>query len=73
MVKEESFKPSALYKADELFFCGTGAQVSPIGQVEKKKIGDGSIGLITKQVQDLYFKIVKGEAHKYRKWLTSVY
>ncbi|MFC1511092.1 branched-chain amino acid transaminase [Candidatus Margulisiibacteriota bacterium] len=69
---EKSFKPSALYKADELFFCGTGAQVSPITQVEKKKIGSGKVGPITKQLQEIYFKAVRGEITKYRHWLTAV-
>ena len=71
-VIEKSFKPAALYKADELFFCGTGAQVSPITQVEKKKIGRGKVGTITKELQDLYFMAVRGEMPKYKKWLTSV-
>ncbi|MFH1683735.1 MAG: branched-chain amino acid transaminase [Candidatus Margulisiibacteriota bacterium] len=70
---ERSFKPSALYKADELFFCGTGAQISPIVQVEKKKIGNGKVGPVTAKLQEIYFKAVRGETIKYRKWLTPVY
>ena len=70
---EKSFKPTALYRADELFFCGTGAQISPIVQVEKTKIGRGKIGSITKQLQEVYFKAVKGENPKYKHWLTPVY
>ncbi len=71
-VQEKSFKPTELYKADELFFCGTGAQVVPIGQVDKTKIGNGNIGPLTKQIQEIYFKAVKGENPKYKKWLTPV-
>ncbi len=71
-VQEKSFKPAELYKADELFFCGTGAQVVPIGQVDKTKIGNGNIGPLTKQIQEIYFKAVKGENPKYKKWLTPV-
>src|SRR3989339_1983458 len=48
---EKSFKPSALYTADEIFFTGTGAQISPIVQVEKKKIGDGKVGPITHKIR----------------------
>jgi len=70
--QEKSFKPEALPKADELFFCGTGAQISPITQVEDKKIGDGQIGPITKKLQEIYFKAVKGEISKYKKWLTPI-
>lgn len=69
---EKSFKPAELFKADELFFCGTGAQVVPIGMVEGKKIGSGKMGPVTKQIQDIYFKAVKGELPKYRGWLTPV-
>ncbi|MFH1576286.1 MAG: branched-chain amino acid transaminase [Candidatus Margulisiibacteriota bacterium] len=70
---EKSFKPSALYKADELFFCGTGAQVSPIVQVEKKRIGKGQVGPITTKLQNIYFKAVRGGLKKYKNWLTPVY
>lgn len=69
---EKSFKPAALYKADELFFCGTGAQISPIVQLEKKKIGKGKVGPITAQLQDIYFRAVRGEIPKYRSWVTPV-
>lgn len=72
-VVEKSFKPAALYTADELFFCGTGAQISPIVQVEKKKINKGKPGPITKQLQEIYFKAVRGEIPKYKKWCTPVY
>ena len=70
---EKSFKPAELYKADELFFCGTGAQISPITQLEKKKIGKGKIGLITKELQEIYFRAVRGENPHYKKWCTAVY
>lgn len=69
---EKSFKPNELFKADELFFCGTGAQVVPIGSVDKKKIGTGGMGPITKQIQEIYFKAVKGELARYKSWLTPV-
>lgn len=69
---EKSFKPAALFKADELFFCGTGVQISPISHIEKKKIGNGKVGPITKKLQEIYFKVVKGENPKYKSWLTPV-
>ncbi|MEA3494307.1 MAG: branched-chain amino acid transaminase [Candidatus Margulisiibacteriota bacterium] len=69
---EKSFKPAALFKADELFFCGTGAQIAPIVQVEKKKIGKGKVGPITTEMQDIYFKAVRGEIPKYKSWVTPV-
>ncbi len=70
---EKSFKPQALYSADEMFFCGTGAQISPIVQVEKRKIGNGKVGPITAKIQEEYFKAVRGENSKYKSWLTPVY
>lgn len=64
---------SELYTADELFFSGTGAQVGPIGEVDKRPIGDGEVGPISKKIKDLYISICRGEVAKYHKWLTPVY
>jgi len=62
-----------LYLADELFFCGTGAQVSAIVGVDDKVIKNGEIGKFTKLIQDIYFKIVRGNDSRYESWLTPVY
>lgn len=62
-----------LLAADELFFCGTGAQISPIIEVDKRKIKDGRVGPLTKQLQDLYFKAARGDNPKYKAWVTPVY
>jgi branched-chain amino acid aminotransferase len=69
---ERSIDRTELYLADELFFCGTGAQVSAIGSVDKRKIGNGKIGKITKKIQELYFKVVKNELEEYGSWCTKV-
>lgn len=71
-VTERSIDRTELYTADEMFFCGTGAQVSPIGSVDKRKIGDGKIGQITKRIQTLYFEVVKNSLPKYSSWCTQV-
>lgn len=71
-VVERAVDRTELYVADELFFCGTGAQISPIGSVDNRTIGNGSIGPITKKLQDLYFKIVRNEVEKYSSWCTVV-
>ncbi|HEY9677017.1 MAG TPA: branched-chain amino acid transaminase [Drouetiella sp.] len=63
---------SELYTADELFFCGTGAQIAPIAEVDKRKIGDGKAGKISNQIKDSYISICRGENPKYHKWLTAV-
>jgi branched-chain amino acid aminotransferase len=69
---ERSLDRTELYTAEELFFCGTGAQISPIGSVDKRTIGTGKIGIITKKLQDLYFKLVKNEISEYSSWCTEV-
>jgi branched-chain amino acid aminotransferase len=67
-VEERTVDRSELYVADELFFCGTGAQVAPITKVDKRPVGTGEIGAWSKQLQDLYFKVVKNQIPKYSHW-----
>ena len=71
-VIERQMDRTELYTADELFFCGTGAQVSPIGNVDGRMIGNGKMGELTKKIQNVYFKIVKNELKKYSQWCTKV-
>jgi len=70
---ERYVKKEELFSADELFFCGTGAQVSPIAEVDGKKIGRGGVGPLTKKIQDTYFKAARGDDPKYKDWVTPVY
>lgn len=63
---------SELYTADELFFCGTGAQVAPIGQVDCRPIGNGKPGPLTSAIKDLYGRVCRGELGKYYEWLTAI-
>ncbi len=62
-----------LYSADELFFCGTGAEVCAVIEVDKRPVGTGKIGPMCEQIKNLYRKITHGEIEKYHKWLTPVY
>ena len=71
-VLERSIDRTELYIADELFFCGTGAQVSTIGFVDRRTVRNGEMGPVTKKLQDLYFKVVKNEVEKYSSWCTRV-
>jgi len=71
-VVERSIDRTELYTADELFFCGTGAQISPIGSVDKRSIGNGKMGPVTKKLQKLYFRIVKNEVSEYSHWCSKV-
>jgi branched-chain amino acid aminotransferase len=72
-VVERSIDRSELYIADEIFLCGTGAQISPVIEVDHRPIGDGQVGPVVGQLQKLYFDIVRGRSSKYRSWLTPVY
>ena len=72
-VIERSIDRTELYIADEAFFCGTGAQVSPITKIDSREIGDGKVGQITKKIQNLYFEIVRGKLSKYKNWCIPVY
>ncbi len=72
-VVERSIDRSELYIADEIFLCGTGAQISPVIDVDRRPIGDGQVGPVVSQLQKLYFDIVRGRTSKYRSWLTPVY
>lgn len=64
---------SELYIADELFFCGTGAQIAPIGSVDHRKVSDGNPGPITLKLQKLYTDVVRGHNKKYLDWCTPIY
>jgi len=70
--EERLIDRTELYIADELFFCGTGAQISPIGSVDKRKIGTGGMGPVTKKLQDIYFEVVKNRVDEYAHWCTKV-
>lgn len=68
--KEESFTRDELYIADEAFFTGTAAEITPIREVDDRTIGSGRPGAVTRKVQDIYFRTVKGEEEKYQDWLS---
>ncbi len=71
-VKETSIPREMLYVADELFFTGTAAEVTPIRSVDKVKVANGKPGRITMQLQSTFFDIVKNANDKYN-WLKFVY
>ena len=72
-IEEREISRTELYIADEAFYCGTGAQISPITRIDNRPIGTGSVGEHTKDLQKLYFDVVKGKVEKYKKWCTPVY
>ncbi len=70
---ERSIDRSELYLADEAFFTGTAAHISPILEIDHRPIGSGKVGKVTKQLQRLYFDVIKGNNPKYLHWCTPVY
>ncbi|MBI2930388.1 MAG: branched-chain amino acid transaminase [Planctomycetes bacterium] len=68
-VDEQRFTRDELYVADEAFFCGTAAEITPIREVDGRTIGRGSIGPVTQKIQTAFFNVVRGRDPKYRDWL----
>ena len=71
-VKEKRISRDEVYLADEAFFTGSAAEVTPIREVDNRTIGNGSRGPVTEQLQSLYFDVVHGRVEKYKDWLTVV-
>jgi len=71
-VVERPISRTELYVCDELFFCGTGAQVAPVRSVDRRQINGGKPGPITKALQARYFEVVTGQVPEYRRWCTEV-
>jgi branched-chain amino acid aminotransferase len=71
-VVEQQIPRESLYIADELFFTGTAAEITPIRSVDKIKIGKGKLGAITKALQAEFYGIVRGEKTDTYGWLTPV-
>ena len=69
-IKEATIPREALYIADELFFTGTAAEITPIASVDRIPIGDGKRGPVTKRLQDEFFGIITGEKKDRHGWLT---
>lgn len=71
-VKEKRITRDEVYIADEAFFTGTAAEVTPIRELDNRKIGSGSRGPITEKLQSRYFDVVHGKVAEYKHWLTPV-
>jgi branched-chain amino acid aminotransferase len=69
---EQMIPREMLYIADEVFFTGTAAEVTPIRSVDKIKVGIGGMGPITKALQKEFYAIVRGEKSDRHDWLTPV-
>jgi branched-chain amino acid aminotransferase len=71
-VVERNFSRGELFLADELFFTGTAAEVTPIREVDRRQVGEGVPGPVTLKVQQTYLDAVKGRLSKYADWLDPV-
>lgn len=71
-VREQVLPREFLYLADELFFCGTAAEVTPIREVDGRQIGAGKRGPVTAQLQKAFFSLVQGKDKKHIEWLSPV-
>ena len=71
-VRYEAVSREMLYIADEIFFTGTAAEITPVRSVDRVKVGSGSRGEVTKAVQDSFFGITSGEQPDKHHWLTAV-
>jgi branched chain amino acid aminotransferase apoenzyme (EC 2.6.1.42) len=69
---EERFTRDELYLADEAFFSGTAAEITPIREVDDRQIGPGHPGPVTKDIQATFFDTVKGKVDKYEGWLARL-
>ncbi|MGD0863011.1 MAG: branched-chain amino acid transaminase [Candidatus Limnocylindrales bacterium] len=72
-VRDRQIDRSELYIADEVFLCGTGAQVSPVSSVDHRAVGDGRVGPISRQISKTYFDAVRGRLDAFRHWVTPIY
>ena len=72
-VLERSIDRTELYTCDELLLCGTGAQISPVIEVDRRPVGTGRVGEFTQELQSIYFGAVRGETPKYKGWTIPIY
>ncbi|TEU04728.1 MAG: branched-chain amino acid transaminase [Dehalococcoidia bacterium] len=70
---ERSIAPGELYTADECFLTGTAAHVTPVTEIDHRKVGRGEVGDITKKLQALYFDVILGKSKRYLDWCTPAY
>jgi branched-chain amino acid aminotransferase len=63
---------SELLAADESFLCGTGVQIAPVTSIDGRQVGNGKLGELTKELQDWYLQIVRGEVEDFAGWRTAV-
>jgi len=71
-VREEPFARDEMYLADEAFLTGTAAEVTPIRELDDRRIGSGTPGPVTRMLQEVFFAAAHGRDERYREWLTPL-
>ncbi|HEY4241201.1 MAG TPA: branched-chain amino acid transaminase [Kofleriaceae bacterium] len=71
-VREESVARDELYTADEVFLTGTAAEITPVRDIDHRKVGRGEAGPVTRRLQESFFSVVKGSDAKHDHWLTFI-
>jgi branched-chain amino acid aminotransferase len=69
-VREESISRDELYIADEVFLTGTAAEITPVREIDHRRIGRGEAGPVTRRLQEAFFSVVKGSDSRHDHWLT---
>jgi branched-chain amino acid aminotransferase len=71
-VEERAVDRTELYVADEVFLCGTAAEISPVVSIDKYQIGNGEVGPITKELERVFNNALRGTDGRYAEWRTPV-
>ena len=71
-VREELFSRDCMLTSDEVFFAGTGAEVTPVVEIDNRKIGNGRRGPLTEAIQKDFFDAVYGRTNRWTEWRTPV-
>ena len=71
--EERPVDRAELYVSDEVFLCGTAAQVAPVTKIDGRLVADGAVGPMTLRLRETYEQVVRGRGGKHHHWLTSVY
>jgi branched-chain amino acid aminotransferase len=71
-MEERTFTRDELWCADEVFMTGTAAEITPVREIDDRKIGGGEMGPVTRKIQEVFFDTVKGSKPRYPEWLTFV-
>ena len=72
-VEQREIDRTELYVADEAFFAGTAAEVTPILSIDRRPVGEGVMGPLTAKVRDAYFRVVRDGSAPHPGWRTPVY